>query len=111
MLALSGARKGEIEKLTWREVDLRTGLLRLAPQRRAGGVRRRPSSPERVSENLRLATDHTQTPSGPHIARLKVGPGSPASLGPNRIEACERTGAFAKRNAVPNTLANAPLLS
>ncbi len=30
MLALSGARKGEIEKLKWTEVDLRTGFLRLA---------------------------------------------------------------------------------
>jgi len=30
MLALSGARKGEIEQLSWREVDLRTGFLRLA---------------------------------------------------------------------------------
>jgi len=30
MLALSGARKGEIEKLKWSEVDLNTGFLRLA---------------------------------------------------------------------------------
>lgn len=30
MLALSGARKGEIERLRWSEVDLRTGFLRLA---------------------------------------------------------------------------------
>lgn len=30
MLALSGARKGEIEQLTWKEVDLHTGFLRLA---------------------------------------------------------------------------------
>ncbi len=30
MLALSGARKGEIEQLRWPEVDLRTGFLRLA---------------------------------------------------------------------------------
>ncbi|MFZ4071523.1 MAG: tyrosine-type recombinase/integrase [Caulobacterales bacterium] len=30
MLALSGARKGEIERLKWAEVDLRTGFLRLA---------------------------------------------------------------------------------
>lgn len=30
MLALSGARKGEIEQLSWQEVDLRTGYLRLA---------------------------------------------------------------------------------
>lgn len=30
MLALSGARKGEIEQLKWTEVDLRTGFLRLA---------------------------------------------------------------------------------
>jgi len=29
MLALSGARKGEIENLTWDEVDLKTGFLRL----------------------------------------------------------------------------------
>ena len=29
MLALSGARKGEIEKLKWSEVDLQTGFLRL----------------------------------------------------------------------------------
>lgn len=29
MLALSGARKGEIEQLTWKEVDLHTGFLRL----------------------------------------------------------------------------------
>jgi len=29
MLALSGARKGEIENLTWGEVDLKTGFLRL----------------------------------------------------------------------------------
>lgn len=29
MLALSGARKGEIEQLTWKEVDLNTGFLRL----------------------------------------------------------------------------------
>lgn len=30
MLALSGARKGEIEKLKWSEVDLQTGFLRLS---------------------------------------------------------------------------------
>jgi integrase len=30
MLALSGARKGEIEQLRWSEVDLQTGFLRLA---------------------------------------------------------------------------------
>lgn len=30
MLALSGARKGEIEQLKWTEVDLRTGFLRLS---------------------------------------------------------------------------------
>lgn len=30
MLALSGARKGEVEQLRWPEVDLRTGFLRLA---------------------------------------------------------------------------------
>jgi integrase len=30
MLALSGARKGEIENLSWHEVDLKTGFLRLS---------------------------------------------------------------------------------
>lgn len=30
LLALSGARKGEIEKLKWSEVDLKTGFLRLS---------------------------------------------------------------------------------